>query len=274
MVKSTSPTSKPMSGVSLVSTLHDSVGWSIEPLRKQATLLDELYDRRLVVVTKMTSARVIDALESSGWVLVSPRSNIGVDYITDSRRRVLRAGLGGVESHFHLVDMDRVLHWAANYPDELRQTVEQVPGSNFTIFGRTPRAFMTHPLNQIETEAIANKVFSLLFGRDVDITAASRGISRKAAETILQHSKGRFFDSDSEWPAILLCKTNFKIDYVEVEGLEWETRLKRDEMALPDGTRVDVKEYYEKNPESWVYRSMLAHMISRAALDTFRAMKS
>ncbi len=263
-----------MPSVTLVSTLHDSVGWSIAPLKAQAGLLGELYDRRLVIVTKLTSPKVLDALESSGWVLTSPKSNIGVDYISDSRRRVLRAGLDGVADHFHIADMDRILHWAANYPSELRETVARIPGSDFTIFGRTPRAFQTHPRNQVETEAIANRVFSLIYGSDVDITAASRGISRVAAEVILGHSKGRFFDSDSEWPTILLCKSSLKIDYVEVEGLEWETRLKREEMTLPDGRRVDVKTYYEMNPESWVYRVMLAHMISRAALDTYRALKS
>lgn len=263
-----------MPSVTLVSTLHDSAGWSIAPLKEQADLLGELYERRLVVVTKMTSPKVVDALEASGWVLVSPKSNIGVDYITDSRRRVLRAGLDGGTSHFHIVDMDRVLHWAANYPGELRETVARIPGSDFTILGRTPRALQTHPRNQIETEAIANRVFSLIYGKEVDITAASRGISGEAAEVILRYSKGRFFDSDSEWPTILLCKSNLKVDYAEVEGLEWETRLKREEMTLPDGRRVDVKEYYERNPESWVYRVMLAHMISRAALDTYRALKS
>jgi len=268
------PSSYSMHRVTLVSTLHDSVGWSIAPLNEQAKFLREIYDRRLVVVTKMTSPKVVDALEASGWVLVSPKSNIGVDNISDSRRRVLSAGLDSSTNHIHIVDMDRILHWAANYPDELRETVAHIPSSDFTILGRTPRAFMTHPRNQTDTESIANRVFSLIYGRDIDITAASRGISSEAAEIILRYSKGRFFDSDSEWPTILLCKSNLKIDYAEVEGLEWETRLKREEMTLPDGRRVDVKEYYEQNPESWVYRTMLAHMISRAVLDTYRTLKS
>ena len=263
-----------MPRVSLVSTLHDSTGWSIAHLKEQAKLLGELYDRRVVVVTKMTSQAVIDALESTGWVLAPPKSNIGVDYITDSRRRALGAGVGGGADFVHLVDMDRLLHWAANYPEELRGTVARIPENDFTIIGRTPRAFMTHPSNQFETEFIPNKVFSLIYGKDVDITAASRGVSREAAEVILSHSKGRYFDSDSEWPTILLCKSRLRIGYFEVEGLEWETRLKREEMTLPDGTHVDVKEYYERNPESWVYRAMLAHMISRAALDTYRALRS
>ena len=262
-----------MPRVSLISTLHDSFGWSIEPLREQASLLGELFDCRVVVATKGTSPAVVDALESSGWVLAPPRSNVGVEFISDSRRRALRAGIEGGADYVHLVDMDRVLHWAAHYPSELRETVARIPDSDFTIIGRTARAFQTHPRNQIETEAIANRVFSLIYGRDVDITAASRGISKEAAEIILRHSTGRFFDTDSEWPTILLCKSGLRIGYVEAEGLEWETRLKREKMVLPDGRRVDIKEYYESNPESWVYRAMLAHRIARAALNSYRELK-
>jgi len=259
-----------MPRVSLVSTLHDSNGWSIEPLKAQERLLRELYDRRLVVATRATSHEVVDCLEASGWELVAPKSSAGVEHISDSRRRVVRAGMAGVADFVHLADMDRILHWASKYPDELRETVARIPDNDFTIIGRTPRAMQTHPRNQVETESIANRVFSLIYGHDADITAASRGISKAAAEVILRYSQGRFFDSDSEWPTILLCKSALRIGYLETEGLEWETRLKREEMTLPGGKRVDVKDFYENNPESWIYRTMLAHRIAEAALSTYR----
>jgi len=253
-----------MPSVSLATTLHDSTGWTIQPLTETARLLDECYDNRLTVVTDRTRPEVLEALRETGWTIVEPRSRVGVQYITDSRRRVLRASLDLGSDFTHLVDMDRVLHWALSYPEELRRVVESIPGHDFLVLGRTRRAMDTHPRNQAETEALANKVFSLILGRDVDITAASRGISREAAETVLRHSRGRFFDSDSEWPTILHC-LGHEIGYAEVEGLEWETRLKRRMMTLPDGRALDSKEYYEANPESWVYRLMIAHRIARAA---------
>jgi len=259
-----------MPRVALVSTIHDSAGWSITPLRESSPLLDDLYERRIVVATKGTSQAVINALEESGWFLASPRSNMGVEYISDSRLRVIRAGVEAGADHLHLVDTDRVLHWAAHYPDELRGVVSRISELDFTIIGRTQRALQTHPRNQVETEVIANKVFSLIYGREVDITAASRGISRAAVEVLAKYSHGRFFDNDSEWPTILLCLGGLSMGYVEAEGLEWETRLKREQMTLPDGRRVDVKDYYEGNPESWVYRLMLAHRIAQAALETSR----
>ena len=115
--------------------------------------------------------------------------------------------------------MDRALHWAFRYHEELKRVTTAIPGHDFLILGRTRRAMDTHPKNQTETEALANKVFSLILGRDMDITAASRGISREAAETILHYSRGRFFDSDSEWP-IILHHNGYELGYMEAKGLE------------------------------------------------------
>ncbi|MBN2334248.1 hypothetical protein JXL21_01730 [Candidatus Bathyarchaeota archaeon] len=259
-----------MPSVSLATTLHDSTGWTLQPLHETARLLAECYGSRLTVVTEGTKPEVVEALREAGWVVVEPKSRVGVQYISESRRRVLRASLETGQDYTHLVDMDRALHWALSYPEELRRVAEAIPGHGFLVLGRTRRAMETHPSNQTETEALANKVFSLIVGREMDITAASRGVSREAAETILRYSRGRFFDSDSEWPVILHCM-GYELGYMEVKGLEWETRLKRMEMTLPGGEKVDSKDYYEGNPESWVYRLMLAHGIARAAYRTSRA---
>jgi hypothetical protein len=262
-----------MAGTTLITTLHDSTGWSLESIKTFSEFFKDIYERLIVVATEGTNPTVIEALQNSGWIIISLRSRVGVEHISDSRRRVLRAGLESGSDYMHLVDMDRVLHWAQRFPDELREVAGRIPRHGFLIIGRTRRAFLTHPRNQTETEVLANKVFSLIYGREVDITAASRGISKEAAETILRYSRGRFFDTDSEWPTILLSKSKVEITYIETEGLEWETYLKRRTMTFPDGRRVDLREYYENNPESWVYRTMLAHRIARAALDTFRDLK-
>ena len=257
--------------VCLVSTLHDSVGWSPEPLERTTEILDRIYGGKITVVTKMTQTRVLQTLSKFGWTLVKPFSNVGMAQITDSRRRVLKAALENGFDYIHLVDMDRILHWASTYPKELEKVVNSIPGREFIILGRTRRAMETHPKNQVDTETLANRVFNLILGVDMDITAASRGISRSAGEVILRFSRGRFFDSDSEWPIILHCN-NFHLDYMETEGLEWETRLKREHMVASDRI-LDVKEFYESNPESWVYRLMLAHRISRVAYKTYHSLK-
>ena len=259
--------------VSLLTTLHDALGWSIEPLHETSKTLNNCYSRRFVVVTEGTSRTVIETLKELGWELCRIKAKVGVDHISDSRRSVLAASMEAGSDWMHIVDMDRMLHWARTYPEEQKSIVDSLPQNEFTIYGRSPRALATHPQNQVETEQIPNKVFSLIYGRNVDITAASRGISKAAAEKILTYSRGRFFDTDSEWPIILKCKSQLGIAYREVEGLEWETRLKRSEWIHPDGRRTDLKEFYENNPESWVYRTMLAYRISECALKTYRLFK-
>ena len=260
-----------MPSVSLATTLHDSTGWSVEPINETAETLDDCYGSRLTVVTVGTKPEVVEALRNTGWTIVEPSSRVGVEHITDSRRRVLKASMDLGSDYTHLADMDRALHWALSHPEELKKVAAAIPLHDFLILGRTRRAMDTHPRNQAETEALANKVFSLIVGSDMDITAASRGISRKAAEAILTHSTGRFFDSDSEWP-VILHSLGYRLGYAETEGLEWETRLKRSTMTLPDGRQVDTRDYNEASPESWVYRLMIAHGIARAAYRTHRAM--
>ena len=96
--------------MSLATTLHDSTGWSIEPLNETTELMDECYESRLTVVTVGTKPEVMEVLMETGWIIIEPQSRVGVEHITDSRRRVLRASLDRGSDYTHLVDMDRALH--------------------------------------------------------------------------------------------------------------------------------------------------------------------
>jgi hypothetical protein len=258
----------------LLTTLHDSSGWSINSITDTVNLLDDCYVKKIVLLTKSTKSTVIEALKASGWDVNTPKSEVGIEYISDSRKRLLEYGINSGFASFHLVDMDRLLHWAKAFPAELKKVAELIPQYSFLVLGRTIRAYDTHPLNQKDTECLPNKVVSLLCRKELDVTAGSRGVSSEAAEVIIKYSKGRYFDSDSEWPIIIQCKTNIEITYLEVEGLEWETPIKRTVMKLNDGRTVDVKDFNELNPESWVYRIMLANRISQCAYQTYHHIKS
>ncbi|MBM3291583.1 hypothetical protein FJY84_02780 [Candidatus Bathyarchaeota archaeon] len=257
----------------LLTTLHDSSGWSINSITETVNLLDACYPKKIVILTKNTLPSVIEALKNSGWDVNTSRSEVGIGYISDSRKKLLEYGVKSGFTSYHLVDMDRLLHWAKTYPEELRKIANEIPKHKFLILGRTNRAYETHPINQKETECLPNKVVSLLCNQKLDVTAGSRGISSEAAEIIIQYSQGRYFDSDSEWPIIIRCKTKYEISFIEVEGLEWETLIKRSMMKLDNGSLVDVKEYNESNPESWTYRIMLANRISQCAYQTYQRLK-
>jgi hypothetical protein len=77
----------------------------------------------------------------------------------------------------------------------------------------------THPRSQVETKRLANRVCSLIIGQEIDVTAASRGLSHEAAALILRYSKAKDIGTDSEWPIIVHYKSDTLIRYVETEGL-------------------------------------------------------
>jgi len=127
----------------------------------------------------------------------------------------------------------------------------------------------THPVSQRETERLANKVASLVLGREVDVTAASRGLSPEAARTVLEYSNVKSFDTDSEWPVIIQCKSKMQIDYIEVDGLSFEDWLQYAEDVDAAGGLENWKRAKDEDPARWLHRMRLAQMIAEAALATY-----
>ena len=50
---------------------------------------------------------------------------------------VIRLGLTSGHDHLHLCDFDHLLHWAAHYPDELRQVIGEITDYDLLILGHT-----------------------------------------------------------------------------------------------------------------------------------------
>ncbi|MDA8219502.1 MAG: hypothetical protein M0Z94_18030, partial [Dehalococcoidales bacterium] len=140
-----------------------------------------------------------------------------------SRRQALAMARQAGSTHCLYCDLDRALHWARDYPSELAQTLARVSESDLLVIGRTARAFASHPRCMTETEGAANHVFGLTFRREWDICAAARGISTAAADAILAESRVDGVGTEGEWPALLLKREGLRFDYVETEGMEYET---------------------------------------------------
>ncbi len=92
---------------------------------------------------------------------------------------------------------------------------------------------------QIETEIISNEVISLIIGKEMDFTCASRGISRRAGDVILEKSRATHVSTDSEWPIIIKYLTEFSIGYIQVEGLEFESLFRVPERVEEAGGWLD-----------------------------------
>ena len=122
----------------------------------------------------------------------------GPEFIGDARRMVITLAGEGSRGHIHFSDMDRVLQWTGSHPDELRSVIRLIPRHEFLIIGRTQSALETHPRSQVETERLANRVCSLIIGQEIDVTAASRGLSCEAVALILRYSKAEDVRTNSE----------------------------------------------------------------------------
>ncbi|MGI5836396.1 MAG: hypothetical protein ACOX87_07880 [Chloroflexota bacterium] len=205
--------------VALVSTMHDPEGRMVEATKLLIDRLLEMYEAVVVAPTSHTSPDILDALRGATVELLEESNGrIGV-----GRRHALRMGLRTTASHLQYCDFDRILHWIGRYPEELASTLEELQKYDYTIIGRTDRAFASHPRVQRDTEAITNHAFSLWFGQPVDISAGSCGVSRRAAALLLEKSVAPSNATDAEWPALVQTTGKMTVGFTRTEGLEFET---------------------------------------------------
>ena len=85
------------------------------------------------------------------------------------------------------------------------------------------RAFASHPRIQRDTEAIVNTVYASVSGHAWDVTAAARGISRRAAAAILAGCDEQSVGTDVAWPLFLQRRAASQSATVPPKG--WSSRL-------------------------------------------------
>ncbi len=234
--------------------------------------LHALYHEIVVLVAHNTGRRTCEML-TAGKVRVERQTQpADIDTLGLTRLNTLRHAAANA-SHLHFCDWDRVIHWAEFYPDELREVVDAIPRHDLLILGRTARAFASHPRVQRDTEAIINHAFGLAFGQELDVTAASRGFSRRAVDLLLalevpEPSSG----NDCAWPLYLARVPGLVVGYAATEGLEWETPDRyADEIAAAGGLDVWMANY-DAVPERWEFRLRLA-LLEVAAVNHWRVQR-
>ena len=258
-----------MSDVALAGVMHDALGSIKEFVPIYFPLLSKIYSGMYIVVTSTTDPATVNELEKTGVnVEVQDGGGVGLQYISDARRQAIRASLLNGHGHTHFIEIDRLMQWVSKYPEELASVVKQIPDHDFLVIGRTRRAFKTHTRCQIETEGLTNKVVSLLTGREIDYTCASRGISKEASEIILRHSKTDHAGTDGEWPMIIHCLTDLSIDYIAVEGMEFEIQFRFPDRVEKAGDVETYKKIRDTSPKSWLHRIRTAEQISATAIST------
>jgi hypothetical protein len=253
--------------VALIVTVHEPDERLSHLASGQLPALVSRYASVRAFCSGSTHRNMLSLLREHGVaVQVDDRPSAGLGHIGEVRRRTLRAGLKAATSHLQTCDFDRALHWVAGFPDELEKVIADIPSYDLLVLGRTARALATHPPYQAETEPLFNRVFALVTGLAWDVGAGSRGLSRRAAETLLTTSREQTVGIDAEWPLLLLARDGFRVGHRACEGLEFETADRFGAEIAAAGSYKAWEEQMSSNPAHWAYRLRVALLIAEAAL--------
>jgi hypothetical protein len=253
--------------VVLVATVHQPDERLAAMADAQLPALVMSYASVAALCSSSTHPAILDLLRKHGAIVhLDTVPSAGIDHIGEVRRKTLRTGLQAGTSHLQTCDFDRALHWVTHPPQELEAVIADIPNYDLLVLGRTARAWATHPPYQAETEPLFNKVFALVTGLPWDVGAGSRGLSRRAAETLLEISQEQTVGIDAEWPLLLLGRDSFRVDHRACEGLEFET-------ADRFGPEIEAAGSYEaweanvsSDPGRWAFRLRIAQLIAEAAV--------
>lgn len=170
----------------------------------------------------------------------------------------------------HYADMDRLLRWVETRPQEWQQAVRAIQTTDCLVMGRSQAAYQSHPKSILLTEAISNRVVSEILGQEMDVSAGSKGFSRQAAEFLAANTHpGRALGTDAEWP-ILLKRAGFRVDYLVVDGLDWESADRYQEQAADPENQQRAAEQVDADSQSWEWRVRVAGEIVEVALESAR----
>lgn len=253
--------------VALVVTVHQPDERLADMAEAKLPALVTYYARMTAFCSGSTHPTILGLLRDHGaTVEVDGASTAGIEHIGEVRRKTLRAGLRAGTSHLQTCDFDRALHWVAHYPGELEAIIADIPNYDLLVLGRTDRAWATHPPYQAETEPLFNKVFALVTGRPWDVGAGSRGLSRRAAEMLLDLSREQTIGIDAEWPLLALERASFCVGFRACEGLEFETADRFGPEIEAAGGYAAWEAQMSADPARWTFRLRVALLIAEASV--------
>jgi hypothetical protein len=241
---------------------HDPAGELTEQLARLLPDMNQLFAAIAVDASLETNPEALTLLRDAGAHVEQTRRVFldGVPQLGQIRRAVVAAALRLGATWVFYCDGDRLLHWLVHHPAELEGALRRISEHDLTVFGRTSRAFESHPHTQRATERIINDVYAAISGHNWDVTAAARGLSRRAAEAIVAGCHEDSFGVDAVWPLFLQQVGGFTLGEVKTEGLEFETAAQyRQEVAAAGGEEA-WKRLIDGNARRWAFRLNLARI--------------
>jgi hypothetical protein len=235
-------------------------------LRRLMPTLREVYDQVVIVIPpeqeigEEASRQALSLLGSHGLMIRQSEQWGAGRYLAIKYCVELTSGA------IQYADLDRLLRWVETCPEEWRAIARWIPEVDCLVIGRTPQAYATHPQAIVQTEAISNQVVSHFLGKAMDVSAGSKGFSRRAAQTILEKTTSlRALGTDAEWP-LALHKAGYQVEYAAVDGLDWESADRYRQAAAGADDQRRLAQAYDADPLHWEYRVKVAQEIITAAL--------
>jgi hypothetical protein len=246
--------------IALAVTYHDPRGRLCDQIERVLPILSSTFDGLAIRASHAASERALALLSSTNAVVQRERSDQATEppKLGKARREAIALALQWDAPSVMYCDGDRVLHWADQYPEELAQVTQRLSECDFTVLGRTDRAFSSHPRVQRDPETIINHVFQLVSDKSWDVTAGARGLSRRAVAAILDGCLDEDLSTDVSWPLFLRSVGGFSFGYVATEGLEFETPDRYGEEIEAAGGRREWLEQFDSDLHHWVHRLHMA----------------
>jgi len=207
-----------MTGIALVLTARDPNGRMTDAVHRWVGDLQRVFGPVGVLATSDTVSETLAPFGELVRVEAEPPGRIG-----RSRHRAVELAVAIGASHTLVGELDRMLHWAELFGDELASMPSAISACDVTVLGRTERAFATHPEALRVTEGIVNDVWSRVTGDPWDVMVGVRGMSLDVAKALV--AGGPVVDgveTDVIWP-LWAKREGFSVGYVATEGLEFET---------------------------------------------------
>ncbi|HEU5102359.1 MAG TPA: hypothetical protein VFU22_25225 [Roseiflexaceae bacterium] len=251
----------------LAATHHDPDGRLYDQATRILPALARYFGGIAIQATHASQQRSLDLLAGVGALIQredTPDSSSLV-LLGHARRAALELGLRLEMPTILFCDFDRALHWAEFYPDELADVVSRLGEYDMTVLGRTERAFASHPRIQRDTETIVNTVYASVSQHGWDVTAATRGISRRAAEAILVGCHEQSIGTDMAWPLFLQRRGGFTLGYRATDGLEFETADRYADQVAASGSVYAWMARLDADPQRWAERLDVARAEVAAA---------
>jgi hypothetical protein len=255
-----------MSDVALALIHYDPGGALFDQTVRVLPRLQQVFADIAIFANAATAPTSIGYLRDHGVRVTAEATQTGLNHLGWFRRSAVQLALHGPCPVILYCDFDRILHWMEFHPQELGDVTQQLTAHDFTILGRTPRAFATHPRIQRDTEAIINHVFERLTDRAWDTGAGARGLSRRTAEAIVTHCLDDQISNDVTWPLCLQQLGRFTLGYIETEGLEFETPDRFPTEVAQAGGVAQWSEQLDDDVQHWATRLELARIEVAAML--------